>query len=56
LCPVCLKKLEWNCRFDTVKRYEKLKTFYGQYHLKEEAASIAKRLAKIERRGGNMER
>jgi archaemetzincin len=56
LCPICLKKLEWNRGFDTTRRYEKLKAFYEQYHLKEEAAWIAKRLDKIGQHGENMVR
>lgn len=54
LCPVCLKKLGWNRQFDTIRRYEKLKTFFEQYHLKEEAAWTAKRLDKIGQHGKNM--
>jgi archaemetzincin len=49
LCPICLKKLQWNRELDTVRRYEKLETFYDKHHLKEEAAWIAKRLEKIVR-------
>jgi archaemetzincin len=44
LCPICLKKLQWNRGLDTIRRYEKLKTFFEEHHLKEEAAWINKRL------------
>lgn len=49
LCPICLKKLQWNRGLDTIRRYEELKTFYQKHHLKEEAAWITKRLEKIMR-------
>ena len=49
LCPVCLKKLQWDRELDTIRRYEELKGFYQKHHLREEAAWIAKRLEKIMR-------
>jgi len=42
LCPICLKKLEWNIGFDRVKRYKKLRDFYRKIGLKDDAAFVAK--------------
>jgi archaemetzincin len=47
LCPVCLKKLQWNRGLDVISRYEALKTFYEKYDLNEEAAWVTRRLEKI---------
>jgi archaemetzincin len=47
LCPVCLKKLQWNRGFDIISRYKELKTFYERHNLNEEAAWVARRLEKI---------
>jgi archaemetzincin len=47
LCPICLKKLEWNRGFDMTKRYERLKRFFENQDLKEEAAWINLRLKRI---------
>lgn len=44
LCPICLKKLQWNRGFDIIKRYERLKEFFENQNLKEEAAWINLRL------------
>jgi len=48
LCPVCLKKLQWNRKFDAAKRYRELGAFYKKYRLADEAAWIGKRLKEIE--------
>jgi archaemetzincin len=48
LCPICLKKLQWNRGLDTIRRYEKLKTFYEEHRLKEEAAWINRRLRTLD--------
>jgi hypothetical protein len=45
LCPVDLRKLEWNCGFDRVERYRKLLDFYRKVGLKDDAAWVEKRLA-----------
>ena len=47
LCPICLKKLQWNRGFDTIKRYEGLREFLRNQDLKEEAAWISLRLKRI---------
>jgi len=48
LCPVDLKKLQWNLGFDLTKRYRELHAFYLKHALKEEADFVADRL----KRGG----
>jgi archaemetzincin len=48
LCPICLKKLQWNRGFDIVRRYEELKAFYEEHDLKEEAAWINKKLRSLD--------
>jgi archaemetzincin len=45
LCPIDLRKLEWNCGFDRVERYRKLLEFYRRVGLKEDAAWVEERLA-----------
>lgn len=47
LCPVCLKKLQWNIGFDTIKRYEELEEIYKTNGLASESDWITKRLGKI---------
>jgi len=47
LCPICLKKLQWNREFDTIKRYEGLREFLKNQDLKEEATWINLRLKRI---------
>lgn len=44
LCPVDLRKLEWNCGFDRTERYRKLLEFYRRVGLAEDAAWVQKRL------------
>jgi archaemetzincin len=51
LCPVCLKKLQWNIGFDVIKRYEELEKIYQANELTPEADWITKRLAKIKSAG-----
>ena len=48
LCPVCLRKLQWNRSFDVKKRYRDLLAFYQKYGLKPEADWIEKRLKELE--------
>ena len=48
LCPLCLKKLQWNRELDTAMRYGKLETFYEKHGLKEEAGWIRKRKQHVE--------
>ena len=47
LCPNCLKKLQWNRGFDTIKRYEGLREFLRNQDLKEEATWIDLRLKRL---------
>jgi archaemetzincin len=47
LCPFCLKKLQWNRGFDPVKRYERLKEFFENESLLQEAAWIKLRLKRL---------
>ena len=37
LCPVCLRKLQFNLQFDVVKRYRTLQTFYTRADFADEA-------------------
>ena len=37
LCPVCLKKLEWNLGFDRLERYRALHGFYRSHGMRKEA-------------------
>ncbi len=47
LCPICLKKIQWNRGLDSIRRYKKLQAFYDKHYLKGEAAWIGKRLDRI---------
>jgi len=47
LCPVCLRKLQYNIGFDIVQRYEKLLEFYRKWGLAPEAKWVAERISKI---------
>jgi archaemetzincin len=47
LCPVCLKKLQWNRGFDVLKRYDRLLAFFKKHGLQPEAEWIAARLQRI---------
>ena len=47
LCPVCLKKLQWNRGFDVLARYGRLLAFYREHGLDEEAALVAARVVRI---------
>lgn len=47
LCPVCLRKLQYNMGFDPVARYRKLKAFYRKYGLAPEAKWVEGRLKNI---------
>ena len=46
LCPLCLKKLHWNLRFDPAARYRALARFYRKHDLEAEAAFVEARLEK----------
>jgi archaemetzincin len=47
LCPVCLRKLQYDTGFDAVKRYEELAAFYHRHHWSAEANWVYRQLAKI---------
>ncbi len=47
LCPFCLKKLQWNRGFDINERYEKLREFFENQNLQQEAAWTNLRLKRI---------
>jgi archaemetzincin len=47
LCPVCLKKLQWNLGFPVIERYEKLRAFCRENGLAEEAQWYKKRIERI---------
>ena len=44
LCPVCLKKLQWNIGFDVAKRYEEMGKFFATNGMKEEGEWVGKRM------------
>ena len=48
LCPVCLRKAEWNLKFDRLSRYRKLKVFFEDCELKDEAAFCKRRIEELE--------
>jgi len=48
LCPVCLKKLSWNRKFDVAKRYRDLGAFYKKHGLTPEVEWIEKRLKEVQ--------
>ena len=52
LCPQCLDKLQWNRGFDVIKRYERLKEFYEDYDMNEEAGWMSRRLRRLEKSHG----
>jgi len=51
LCPVCLRKLHWNRRFDLTARYRALEKLYKRHGLPTEAAFVASRLKRADERG-----
>ena len=44
LCPICLRKLQWNLGFDVAKRYQGLKSFYHRNGLTEEESCVSQHL------------
>lgn len=50
LCPVCLRKLQSNCKFDVAERYAALEAAASESGFKSEAAWFARRAAFV--RGG----
>jgi archaemetzincin len=48
LCPVCLRKLQYNIGFDVVDRYRKLEKFYRRFDLDPEASWIRQRIEHIQ--------
>jgi archaemetzincin len=51
LCPVCLRKLHWNRRFNLTARYRALETLYRKHGLAKQAAFVASRLRRAEEPG-----
>lgn len=51
-CPVCLKKLQWNLKFDVLPRYEKLKEFFAKNKMTDEVQWLEKRIRKIREYAG----
>jgi archaemetzincin len=47
LCPVCLRKLQWNLKFDVRARYERLRDFYRGHGLDELAEWMDRRLVRL---------
>ncbi len=48
LCPVCLRKLQWNMGFDVAERFRGLRDFHKVSGLESERAFIEKSLAALE--------
>jgi archaemetzincin len=46
-CPVCLKKLQRNLKFDVLSRYEKLKDFFAKNRMTQEAQWLDNRIRKV---------
>ena len=51
LCPVCLRKAEWNLKFDRPARYKRLKAFFEDCGLDDEAAFCERRITEVEQLG-----
>jgi archaemetzincin len=47
VCPVDLRKLQWSVGFEVLERYRRLRDFYRQAGLNDEAAWVEKRLSFI---------
>ena len=48
LCPICLRKLQWNLMFDLGRHYRQLRDIYKQSGYDDLAQWIDRRLAKLE--------
>ncbi|MDA8745920.1 archaemetzincin [Rubripirellula amarantea] len=48
LCPVCLRKLQWACKFDVADRYSTLKRFAETAQWEDEALWLQRRCASID--------
>jgi archaemetzincin len=48
LCPVCLRKLQWNLKFNVLQRYRQLRDIYQQSHYDDLAQWMDRRLARLE--------
>lgn len=48
LCPVCLRKLQWNLKFDVRERYRQLRAIYQRSGYDDLALWMDRRLAKLE--------
>lgn len=47
LCPICLRKLKYNVRFDLVDRYEELCRFYRAQEWENDLTWVERQLAKV---------
>jgi archaemetzincin len=47
LCPICLRKLQWNIGFEPVTRYERLRDFYRKEGVSSLASWMDRRLARL---------
>jgi archaemetzincin len=47
LCPVCVRKMEWHLGFDRRERYERMKQFFEECALEQQAAFCARRIQEL---------
>jgi len=47
LCPECLRKLQWNLRFDIMNRYEKMAAFWAREGFEGETQWLRRRIEKL---------
>ncbi|KAJ8316336.1 hypothetical protein KUTeg_006350, partial [Tegillarca granosa] len=43
LCPVCLRKLHFTCKFDIIERYQKMEAFWAEHNLQGDADWLNRR-------------
>lgn len=51
LCPICLRKLEWNTGVNRLERYRKLEDFYSRMGFEADADFVAGQIARMGRQG-----
>ncbi|KAL4228822.1 Archaelysin metallopeptidase 2 [Mactra antiquata] len=47
LCPICLRKLQYVCKFDIIQRYRDMRDFWSENGLTEQKDWLERRLAKL---------
>lgn len=47
LCPVCLRKLHFTCKFDIIERYQKMEAFWAEHNLQGDADWLNRRVKHI---------